>query len=89
MLLSGALMLKAIAEGSVQGAEAILAVSVELHHAVPSSWMFAANLVTSPVKAAQRCALFGRLPAARPAVKVMLHLCTPAAVNCSWPALGP
>ena len=66
MLLSGAVMLKAIAEGSVQGAEAILAVSVELHHALASSWVFAAKPVASPVKAAQRCALCGALPAAGP-----------------------
>ena len=50
-------MLKTIAEGSVQGGAAILAVSVELHHAAPSNWMFAANLVPPQVKAARRCAL--------------------------------
>ena len=44
MLLSGALMLKAVAEGSVQGAEAILAVSVELCHALASSWILQQTL---------------------------------------------
>ena len=69
-------MLKPIAEGSVQGSEAILAVSVGLHHAIPSNWMFAANLVTSPVKAAQHCALREALTAAG----IVLHLCIPAGV---------